>query len=207
MHLITGGSSGIGRALIQKLVESGEQVVSIGRSKPIVDCQWVEADLLDIEELPTLKGPFKSIVFCAAMQERHRTQWDWHEWKLHMEVNCFSQAALFEKLDQENSLIDFPYIVVMGSKASEGSVSYPAYGMSKAAFWTYWRCKYLQRNRRLAVNQLWPGRVATPGNPRRAIDDLNGYRDPTDIVPTILWLMGLTDEVVPVLQTIDLGVI
>jgi len=47
--LVTGGSAGIGRAVVQKLVERGEEVVSLDLQPSVLKVKHVEVDLTDAE--------------------------------------------------------------------------------------------------------------------------------------------------------------
>lgn len=63
--LIIGASSGIGLTLSKNLIQSGDEVISISRTKPSLDSiTFYEYDILSDEPLPVIDGKIDSIVYC-----------------------------------------------------------------------------------------------------------------------------------------------
>jgi len=234
LALVTGGSYGIGSTIVDILLEDDWKVVSISRSEPphhkmgVKNFIWVKMDLMETDEIPLILADYRSylfdlIVLNAAMQERRMTQWDLHQWKLHMELNCFAHAELIQQLERLGCLKQLKNVLLLGSHASTGSSRAPAYAMSKAAIWTFLMSKLsewervkqtpidwtddvaLQQIQAMefvpCVNQLWPGRVVTPGNPA----DDPAKRTPADLTDTLRFLLTVVPPNGITKQTIDLG--
>ena len=63
--LIIGATSGIGKSLAQKLILRNEQVISISRNTPDIQCtQHHTHDILSETDLPQLEGVIDGIVYC-----------------------------------------------------------------------------------------------------------------------------------------------
>jgi short-subunit dehydrogenase len=63
--LIIGATSGIGKALAQKLTSQNEQVISISRTTTdLIHTQHYTHDILSDTELPKIEGAIDGIVYC-----------------------------------------------------------------------------------------------------------------------------------------------
>ncbi|MBK6984139.1 MAG: SDR family oxidoreductase [Bacteroidetes bacterium] len=63
--LIIGASSGIGKALANKLIKQRETVISISRNLPDASfSHFYQHDILSNEEMPTLNGTIDGLVYC-----------------------------------------------------------------------------------------------------------------------------------------------
>ncbi len=63
--LIIGASSGIGKALANKLIKQRETVISISRNLPGASfSHFYQHDILSNEEMPTLNGTIDGLVYC-----------------------------------------------------------------------------------------------------------------------------------------------
>lgn len=213
-HLVIGGSSGLGRAVVEHWLSKGEKVCSLSRTEPKIQSDlhtWVWCNLRDVKGLLEVARriphnyKFETVTVAAGVNVRHISQWDYYDqWIAHMESNCFGSSRLFEMLEREDLLVEHPTVVVFGSYLSKGSALYPAYAMAKAALWAYWRSKHLQRKGKLTVNQVWPGRVNTKGNPKRDLPtgDTCQFQEPSEVIPK---MKHLFDPLPTNIHTLDLG--
>ena len=63
--LIIGASSGIGKAIANKLIKQRETVISISRNLPDASfSHFYQHDILSNEEMPTLNGTIDGLVYC-----------------------------------------------------------------------------------------------------------------------------------------------
>jgi len=213
--LLTGGSYGIGAALVKSFRGRGDHVISASRSLVKIG-DWYKCDFekpgdpcilarqLHTYALKDSEGNrLDGVILNAGVQERTLSQWSIDQIEKHMRVNAFSQIALVEALEQLRVLNSNCRILFMGSQASKGSPWAPAYAMSKAAMQAYLDCKRLQSPNYTIVT-IWAGRVNTPGNPKRELpkNDPNPYREPEEIVSLILQTFDETNYNEPI---IDLG--
>lgn len=217
-HLVIGGSKGIGRRLAEELRERGDTVITLSRTPPPDNgASWFPCDLSSKLGMDTVlkamwvrKLEFDTVTFCAALQDRKATQWSWCNLARHVDVNFLGPVYLYCGLENFKLLKSRPTVLFFGSKAGEDGSSWaPAYASSKIAMWTWLKSKYLSQSEdiRMCVNQIFPGRVNTPGNPKRVLskDDPVQFVEPMEIMPEVLKLLLLKAPCDINLTTVDLG--
>lgn len=63
--IIIGASSGVGKALANKLISKGENVIAISRSQPDSNfTSFIPFDILSDNELPKIDGVIDGLVYC-----------------------------------------------------------------------------------------------------------------------------------------------
>ncbi len=151
--LVTGASSGIGRAIAETLTKKGLKVILIARSKDkldtlkselkkYADCHIVDCDITDKELLTNkinhLPEEFKSVdvlVNCAglALGINAAQEADWNDWETMINVNCVAVSYLIHLLMPGMVERDCGHIINIGSIA--GTYPYKGgniYGATKA---------------------------------------------------------------------------
>ena len=93
--VVTGGGSGIGRAVVERFAAAGERVVAVGRDEAKLTATGAAAEPCDVTDEEAVGalferlGPVDVLVNNAGMAESaplHRTTLD--SWRAHMEVNA-----------------------------------------------------------------------------------------------------------------------
>lgn len=171
--LVTGGSSGIGRATAVMLGRSGHEVVVAGRCQERTQEAAREAgglavtcDLADFEAAEAMVaglGPLDGLVHCAGISRvmplRMVTAAVCEEV---MRANWMSAVAVCKGFRKAKSLSDRS-IVLVSSCAASGLPGSGIYGSSKAAVATLARSLAGELAReRIRVNCVTPGWVRTP---------------------------------------------
>ncbi len=151
--LVTGASSGIGRAIAETLAAKSIKIILVARSKDkldilkgelekYTDCYIVDCDITDkkllTEKISDLPEAFKSIdilVNCAglALGINAAQEADWDDWETMINVNCIAVSYLIHLLMPGMVERDCGHIVNIGSIA--GTYPYKGgniYGASKA---------------------------------------------------------------------------
>lgn len=197
--LVTGTSWGLGAAVAEAVIAAGDQVFSTSRTPPATGRQfWVQSDLGDIDRLAGLvaelgglaAGPFDGVVFNAAVAEKTQTQWAVAQVEHHFRVNALAPFALWDELGKQG-LVGAPCnVVLLGSFLQNGNLRQPAYAMSKAALWSWMRSFTMSQDTEhpVSMNMIWPGRVATPTNPRRPLPagDPNSFYSAQSVADVVL---------------------
>lgn len=150
--LVTGASSGIGRAIVSKLAESGACLILMGRDPTklekikqtgkIAECLCVRADLENpasltepVNELWNWKGRLDGIAYCAGIGLKMRlrdTTLDLMQSR--MMVHCFAFVELVRKLARLKKKDALLQVVAISSLAARGQEKYfTAYAASKGA--------------------------------------------------------------------------
>lgn len=202
--LVTGASSGIGKAIAKKLVQCGANVILTGRNseklQSVVDeigtnvSYYLAIDVNDDIQLESLvKGmpDVNGVVFCAGIAEYIPSR-ILNKSKLQntLDTNFISQTQLtrlllkFKKLKSNSSLL---YISSLAAK--QGVIATAAYSASKAALSAYMRviASELAHNG-IRSNALCPGIISTDMGD--SITNLN-----PDIASKYPLGLGTTDDV------------
>lgn len=214
--LITGASSGIGRAIAIACAKSGYTVVLNGRNVERLNetlAQMsgdghiiISADLTDevqrralAEQLPVLNG----VVHCAGIGSRVLCKMLEQEDVLHvMEANFNAPVLLQAALLQEKKIAAGASIVFIASAAATmPSVGNAIYSASKAALISYAKCLSLElAARKIRVNCISPAMVWTDlalvGASREELEQdqlkypLKRYAHPEDITGAVIYLLS-----------------
>jgi NAD(P)-dependent dehydrogenase (short-subunit alcohol dehydrogenase family) len=138
LAVVTGGGTGIGRAVAELLTESGYEVVALGLDRDADLPAAITFHTVDVIEtaasvaaLPEGR-PVSALVNCAGML-RHQQEWETDAFEQVMRVNLtagFALAnALVDRLEQAGGAV----VNVASMWAIFGSPGAPAYTASKAA--------------------------------------------------------------------------
>ena len=166
LAVVTGGGTGIGRAVGELLAQSGYRVCAIGLDRDDdlpAAIRFVRADVTDTEAaiaaLP--EGPVAALVNCAGLL-RHQAEWQVEGFELVMKVNLtagFTLAnALLDRLEAARGAV----VNVTSMWAIFGSAGAPAYTASKGAVAAVTRSQAVAwAPRGVRVNSIAPGWVET----------------------------------------------
>ncbi|WP_459960146.1 SDR family NAD(P)-dependent oxidoreductase [Nocardia sp. IFM 10818] len=190
--LVTGGSSGIGKAIATALARAGAQVVIVARDKHRLTgtarelhaegCQvrWLSADLADrnevadvADETPDVFGrPPDILVNCAGVNLRPPVEALTEVWDTTMAVNLVAPFLLGQSFGPDMAKRGYGRIIhITSQQAHRAFANSGAYGVSKGAL------ESLARSQAEAwspygvtCNTLVPGFVPTPLNARMSSD-------------------------------------
>jgi NAD(P)-dependent dehydrogenase (short-subunit alcohol dehydrogenase family) len=201
--LVTGVSSGIGRAVAARLLGSGWQVVGVSRRRPDLPepgCRWIEADLAQpgaAEEIAARAGRLDAVVHAAGLQfsaPLGKLEHDHGElmWRLHVDVPTRLLDALVDGLP------DGARIVLIGSRTAVGVAGKSQYAATKAALVGLARSWAIElAPRRITVNVVAPGPTATPmlDDPGRVatpprLPALGRFVEPDEVAGLTAFLLG-----------------
>jgi NAD(P)-dependent dehydrogenase (short-subunit alcohol dehydrogenase family) len=173
--LVTGCSSGIGAAVVDRLLAEGWEVIGLSRSTPPprAGARWVSADLTDVSAVPAVLadvGPLEAVVHAAGVQRSARlgalSLADGAlMWRLHVDAATAVVDAVIDRVR------DGGRIVLMGSRTATGVAGKSQYAATKAALTGLARSWAMElAERRVTVNVVAPGPTDTPmlSDPGRA---------------------------------------
>ena len=213
--VVTGGSRGIGRAIVERLHAHGSRVVTCGRGeRPAYlpdDVRWVRADVADpadadrlVEDASSAFGPVKLLVNNAGVLVA-KTVVDSTDadWDLQVGVNCrgvfnVSRAVLPTMAEHGGVIVNIGSI--SGVVADLSSALYNA---SKAFVHALTRSIAIDHGPRVRCNAVLPGWIETDmadegfdlaGDPAAARADavrrhpLGRFGQPADIANIVAWL-------------------
>lgn len=213
--IVTGGSRGIGRAIVDRLVADGANVVTCGRGarpddlpEPVV---WAQTDVSAtaaatrlIETANTAFGPVSLLVNNAGVQvEKTVADSDDADWDLVMNVNCkgvfnMCRAALVDMTEHGGHIINIGSI--------SGMVADPSmalYNASKAFVHGLTRSIAVDHGPKVRCNAIRPGWIMTEmaedgfalaKDPEKAMADalarhpVGRFGEPKDIANMVAWL-------------------
>lgn len=213
--LVTGGSRGIGKAIVQRLLADGLQVVACGRTAAPDDlpdaARWMEADVANtadatrlIESTIETLGPISVLVNNAGVQvERTVTESTDDDWNLVVGTNCrgvFNLCrAVLPSMEKEGGVI-INIGSISGNVADPGMALYNA---SKAFVHGLTRSIAVDHGPKVRCNAIQPGWIMTAmaddafavaNNPEAAKHDAitrhpaGRFGQPEDIANTVSWL-------------------
>ncbi len=215
--LVTGGSRGIGKAIVERLLDDGLQVVACGRSaKPedfAASAHWVEADVskpADANRLTRIAskmfGSIDVLVNNAGVQvERTVTESTDDDWDLVVGVNCrgvFNLCRAVLPAMEKNSGVIINIGSISGVVADPGMALYNA---SKAFVHGLTRSIAVDHGPAVRCNAIQPGWIMTAmaddafavaNSPQAAKQDAiarhpaGRFGQPQDIAKTVSWLIS-----------------
>lgn len=218
--LITGATSGIGRATAKICTAWGADIIAIGRNKDRLneliasfddsesECTGLIADLVTDEDMASLADSIPAIhglVLCAGINEVNPIKFATRK-KIDriFDTNFFSQTELLRSLLKKRKLKPGTSVVAVSSigGVEAFSIGQAAYGASKAALlsWMKYAAKELAANN-IRVNCILPGHIETPMNEKLAFTDeqLTAYKEtiplkrfgtPEDVANGIVYLLS-----------------
>lgn len=213
--IVTGGSRGIGRAIVTRLVADGYKVITCGRGERPKDLAeaviWVRADVSKTEDAATLIkaandafGRVTLLVNNAGVQvEKTLADSNDDDWDLVMNVNCkgvfnMCRAALADMAQHGGNIINIGSI--------SGMVADPSmalYNASKAFVHGLTRSIAVDHGPKVRCNAIRPGWIMTDmaedgfalaKDPDRAMADalarhpVGRFGEPCDIANMVSWL-------------------
>ncbi|MCH5277958.1 MAG: SDR family oxidoreductase [Desulfovibrionaceae bacterium] len=180
--LVTGASSGIGRAVCRELAGQGASIVLLARSEagmretmsamPAERCLPLRADLRDLAGLPAVvdqawnwRGRIDGCVYCAGVAGRARLRDTSPEFMAErMQVNCLAFVELMRLLVKHKKKAQPLRVVTLSSLAALGRDRYlSAYAASKAAMEAAAKTLAVELlPRAVTINIIRPAFVNTP---------------------------------------------
>lgn len=176
--LVTGATSGIGRAVVADLLMNGAQVLAVGRDPGRLneiaqrDRERVTAiacDLADFagyESLVAGVPPLDGLVCSAGIVENNPLRFfSLQKYQRTVDINQTAPLLLVAELAKANKLRDRASIVLLSSITGTaiGMKGTAAYAATKAALAAYAKVMALEfAHRNIRVNAVAPGMVQTP---------------------------------------------
>ncbi len=166
--LVTGASSGIGQAIVVRLLEQGLRVTGLSRRAPGLqhpNFTWIECDLDDFGALDRAlerTGKIDALVHAAGfMRTAPLGQLNDADgqamWHLHVAAASHMVNALYPRLESGARL------VMIGSRTMQGAAGRSQYAATKAALQGMVRSWAIElAPRGITVNLIAPGATETP---------------------------------------------
>ena len=218
-YIVTGGSSGLGRATAKLLNEQGASVVAIARREDKLkelksECKYPEnlyievKDLTaDIEGLPKyvkeLKekyGKFSGMAYCAGVANIQPLQLlDIQEMRNTFDINYFAPIQMIKGMaDKRNNVGEGTSIVTIASiSALTRDKGHIGYAGSKAALCASLKCISKEVvSKGVRVNWVSPSNIKTPINDVAEYEESQkdlypfGFGEPTDVANMIVYLLS-----------------
>jgi 3-oxoacyl-[acyl-carrier protein] reductase len=170
---VTGGTSGIGFAIVETLLERGDQVVTLDIARPVKQpTLWVEADVSDevaveqaFREIDREIGPLNVLVNCAGIGSPVSiVNTSLEIWKRTMKINATSvflctRAAAERMIPRNEGTI----VSISSTNAYLGVADTAAYAASKGAIEAFTRAAAAELGEYgIRVNAIAPGAIPTP---------------------------------------------
>ena len=170
--VVTGASSGIGRAVMETLLTEGHEVLCLGRRAPLFirGARWFYSDLTDhlwsSEAADRLADErYDWLIHCAGTQEPVGAfeASDERQWERGIAVNLLGTARVVRTLLPSLLASDDPRIVLLsGGGAFNPRPNFSAYAVAKAGVVALMETLAEELRGRVAVNCVAPGFVPTP---------------------------------------------
>ena len=163
--LIIGATSGIGKALAQKLTSQNEQVISISRTTTdLINTQHYTHDILSEIDLPKLEGAIDGIVYCPGSISlkpfRAIKQQDYkNDFELNVlgAIKCIQAYTANLQLSKNASIVLFSTIAVQMGMPFHSSVA-----ISKGAIEGLTKSLAAEFSPKIRVNCVAPSLTNTP---------------------------------------------
>ncbi len=201
LHLVTGGSSGLGAAVAERLADRGDHVLVLDRRRPDDGLPWIEVDLaepasVDAAMLDVLDRTehIDGVVYaagvdaCGELDEVDGTAWD-----RVVAVNLLGAARVVRHalpaLRERHGVV----VTVASTLALRALPAATAYCASKAGILAFTRALAAEEQGRVRVTCVVPGGMATSffdGRPERFAPGPEAVlNDPSDVAAAILFAM------------------
>ncbi|WP_264759382.1 SDR family NAD(P)-dependent oxidoreductase [Pseudomonas californiensis] len=166
--LVTGASSGIGHAIVTRLLEQGLQVIGLSRRAPDLQHEnftWLPCDLNDFEALdqalsktPGIDALIHAAGFMRTAPLGQLSDADGQAmWHLHVAAASHLVNALYPSLRSGSR------ILLIGSRTMQGAAGRSQYAATKAALQGMVRSWAMElAPRGITVNLIAPGATETP---------------------------------------------
>jgi short-subunit dehydrogenase len=203
-HLVTGASSGIGRALAERLRDRGDDLVLLGRDasrlRDFPDAEVIEVDLADATavEAVRVEGPLDSVIHSAGIVDLSPVgSFDTEQWTAQLAVNLTAPAILTRALLPLLRESEGTVVFVNSSAGLAAGPEWSAYAASKfglRALADSLRAEEVDHGVR--VTTVFPSRTATPMQEKvheqeGATYDASKWIPPVTVADTILHVLDL----------------
>ncbi len=175
--LVTGGASGMGRAIVERMARDGWRVVMADSNGELAERESqalraagldVECRAIDLTDEPAVRAmvqalpPLTALVNNAGIfDERKFLEVSSADFRRMYEVNLLAVATLTQEAARR--MADGARIVNIASRAYLGAKNHPHYVASKAALVGYTRASAMElAPRGIMVNAIAPGLIDTP---------------------------------------------
>ncbi|SCK43611.1 3-oxoacyl-[acyl-carrier protein] reductase [Variovorax sp. HW608] len=175
--LITGGASGMGLAIVERLARDGFDAVMVDRDAALAQRETarlagmglsVRCQVLDLTDEDAVRALVRSLPPVSALvnnagifDERKFLEVSNADFRRAYEVNLIAAATLTQEVAK--TMADGGRIVNIASRAYLGAKNHPHYVASKAAIVGYTRASAMElAPRGILVNAIAPGLIDTP---------------------------------------------
>lgn len=201
--LVTGASSGIGAAIVARLLDEGWRVIGLSRAAPPIARERYDHIAIDLSRTHEIENAVKSLAPTAlvhaagVMRGAALGQLDAaaseRMWRLHVEAAERLANALAPRLPDTSGRI-----VLIGSRTASGAAGRSQYAATKAALIALarsWAAELAPRG--VTVNIVAPAATDTPlqNDPARAgvkpkLPPIGRYVRPQEVAATTAFLLG-----------------